>query len=459
LGRSLVVKIGGGRLASPKLVTESARLVLDLSSGGDRVAVVCAATGSTTDELISAAGAARGGGAGALKIAGRVEKRHAELVRAAVKKERVRKSVLRALGADFARLRALLEGASVLGEVTPRSMDYLLSFGERASARLVAAALSDAGKKTEVLTGQEAGILTDSNFGDARPLMDTTRLRVLKSVGGALGRGALPVIAGFSGADQHGRTTTLGRGGSDYTAAIVGACLGADEVWLVGEAGGLLTADPGLVNGARVLPEVSFAEALEMTLFGSAHVHPRTFEPLLESGTAARIRGPSGDGTLVSARSDGTVKCVSSVRRNGLIDVRGGMAGSRGTAAKIFEVLARAGINVMMISQSPSESSITVVVKKADLDGAVHALESNLLGAGIKGLEVSADVAIVALIGSGMRGTAGVASRVFGAVGKEGVNVVMITQGSSELNLAFAVRDADAAAAVRAVHAEFGLGK
>ena len=459
MGRSLVVKIGGGRLASPKLVAESARLVRDLSSGGDRVAVVCAAAGSTTDELISAAGAARGGGAGALKIAGRVEKRHAELARAAVKKERVRKGVLRALGADFARLRALLEGASVLGEVTPRSMDYLLSFGERASARLVAAALSDAGKKTEVLTGQEAGILTDSNFGDARPLMDTTRLRVLKSVGGALGRGALPVIAGFSGADQHGRTTTLGRGGSDYTAAIVGACLGADEVWLVGEAAGLLTADPGLVKGARVLPEVSFAEALEMTLFGSAHVHPRTFEPLLESGTVARIMGPSGGGTRVSAKSDGTVKCVSSVSRNGLIDVRGGMAGSRGTAAKIFEVLARAGINVMMISQSPSESSITVVVKKADLDGAVHALESNLLGAGIKGLEVSADVAVVALIGSGMRGTAGVASRVFGAVGKEGVNVVMITQGSSELNLAFAVRDADAAAAVRAVHAEFGLGK
>ena len=458
MGRSLVVKIGGGRLASPKLVAESARLVRDLASGGDRVAVVCAAAGSTTDELISAAGAARGGGPGSLKIAGRIEKRHAELARAAVKKERVRKGVLRALKADFAQLRALLEGASVLGEVTPRSMDYLLSFGERASARLVAAALSDAGKKTEVLTGQEAGILTDSNFGDARPLMDTTRLRVLKSVGGALERGALPVIAGFSGADQHGRTTTLGRGGSDYTAAIVGACIGADEVWLVGEAGGLLTADPGLVKGTRVLPEVSFAEALEMTLFGSAHVHPRTFEPLLESGTAARIRGPFGDGTLVSAKSDGTVKCVSSVRGNGLIDVRGGMAGSRGTAAKIFEVLARAGINVMMISQSPSESSITVVVKKADLDGAVHALESNLLGAGIKGLEVTSDVAIVALIGSGMRGTAGVASRVFGAVGKEGVNVVMITQGSSELNLAFAVRDADAAAAVRAVHAEFGLG-
>lgn len=458
MGRSLVVKMGGGRLCSPSLVRESAGAVLKLARKRP-VAAVCAATAGTTDELISAADCARRGSPEALKIAGRIEKRHAKLTRAAVKKDAVRKRALRALGKDFAQMRALLEGASVLGEVTPRSMDYLLSFGERASAGLVAAALADMGGKAEVLSGQEAGILTDSNFGDARPLMDTTRLRVAKSVGGALERGAVPVIAGFSGADQHGSVTTLGRGGSDYTAAIVGACLGADEVWLVGDSGGLLTADPGLVEGARVLEEVSFAEAVEMTLFGSTHVHPRTFEPLLGSGTAARIKGPSGDGTRISAESDGTVKCVSSVRHNGLIDVRGGMAGSRGTAAKIFGELARAGINVMMISQSPSESSITVVVRKADLDGAVHALESGLLGAGIKGLEVTSDVAIVALIGSGMRGTAGVASRVFGAVGREGINVVMITQGSSELNLAFAVRDSDAAGAVRAVHAEFGLGK
>lgn len=459
-GRTLVVKMGGGRLASPALVRESAGIIRDLARGGDRVTAVCAATGSTTDELISAAELARGGRHEAIRAAGRVAKRHAELARGAVRKEAVRKRVLRALDADFAKLRALLEGASVLGEVTPRSTDYLLSFGECVSARIVAAVLSDMGRRAVALTGQEAGILTDSNFGDARPLMDTTRLRVARSVGGALGRGTVPVVAGFSGADQHGRITTLGRGGSDYTAAIVGACVGADEVWLVGDSGGLMTADPRLVRGARVLPEVSYAEAVEMTLFGSMHVHPRTFEPLLESGTPTRIRGPSGDGTLVSGRSDGTVKCVSAVRHNGLIDVRGGgMVGSRGTAARIFEVLARAGINVMMISQSPSESSITVVVSRADLDGAVHALESGLLGTGIKGLEVTSDVAIVALIGSGMRGTAGVASRVFGAVGGRGINVMMITQGSSELNLAFVVRDADAAPAVRAVHAEFGLGK
>lgn len=459
MGRSLVVKIGGGRLSSPKLVRESAGMVAELASK-NRVAAVCAAAGGTTDELVAAADAARGGGPEALKIAGRIEKAHAELARGAVRKAAARKKVSRELESDFAQLRALLEGASVLGEVTPRSMDYLLSFGERAAARLVAAALSDMGRRTCVLTGQEAGILTDSNFGDARPLMDTTRLRVLKAVGGALGRRAVPVIAGFSGADQHGRVTTLGRGGSDYTAAIVGACLGAGEVWLVGDSEGLRTADPGLVEGAGVLPEASFAEAIEMSLFGSTSVHPRTFEPLLGSGASVRIRGPSGDGTRISDRSGGTVKCVSAVRHNGLIDVRGGgMVGSRGTAAKIFEALARAGVNVMMISQSPSESSITVVVRKADLDGAVHALESGLLGAGIKGLEVTSDVAIVALIGAGMRGTAGVASRVFGAVGKKGINVMMITQGSSELNLAFAVRDADAAGAVRAVHAEFGLGK
>lgn len=459
-GRTLVVKMGGGRLASAPLVRESAATIAGLCRGGGRVAAVCAAAGGTTDELIEAAGSARKGGSGAPKAAVRLARKHADIARGAVRKEAVRRRVLRELDSDFAQLRLLLESAAALSEVTPRSMDYMLSFGERASARILAAAVSDAGRKAVAMTGHEAGILTDSNFGDARPLMDTTRLRVAKSVGGAFERKTVPVIAGFAGADQHGSVTTLGRGGSDYTAAIVGACVNADEVWLVGDSGGLLTADPRLVRGARTLREVSYAEAVEMTLFGSVHVHPRTFEPLLESGTPTRIKGPSGDGTRVSGSSDGTVKCVSSVRHNGLIDVRGGgMVGSLGTAAGIFDVLARAGVNVMMISQSPSESSITVVVRGADLDGAVHALESGLLGTGIKGLEVTSDVAVVALIGSGMRGTAGVASRVFGAVGGRGINVMMITQGSSELNLAFAVRDADAAAAVRAVHAEFGLEK
>jgi len=230
---------------------------------------------------------------------------------------------------------------------------------------------------------------------------------------------------------------------------------------------GLMTADPKIVKNAKLLKEVSYIEAIEMALFGAKQIHPRTFEPLLAKKIPMRIRSSfniENKGTLVTASTSpsvrNTVKCVSNVRNNGLIDVQGGsMVGTPGTAAKIFETLAKAGINVMMISQNPSESSITIVVKNNDLDKAVSALEMELLGKIIKKLDVTTDVAIIALIGSGMRGTVGVASKVFGAIEKNKVNVSMITQGSSELNLAFVVKNSDTNAAVRALHDAFTLEK
>ena len=230
---------------------------------------------------------------------------------------------------------------------------------------------------------------------------------------------------------------------------------------------GLMTADPKIVKNAKVLKEVSYVEAIEMALFGAKQIHPRTFEPLLSKKIPMRIRSTFNTknlGTNVIASTNiatkKTVKCVSAIRNNGLIDVRGGsMVGAPGTAAKIFSTLAEVGVNIMMISQSPSESSISIVVKKTDLDKAVSALEMNLLGKIIKKLEVTTDVSIIALIGSGMRGTIGVASRVFGAVEKKGVNVVMIAQGSSELNIAFVVKDSGYKSVVQALHDEFELAK
>ncbi|MCH7649486.1 MAG: ACT domain-containing protein, partial [Thaumarchaeota archaeon] len=208
-------------------------------------------------------------------------------------------------------------------------------------------------------------------------------------------------------------------------------------------------------------------EAIEMALFGAKQIHPRTFEPLLTKKIPMKIRNSfnvKNEGTTVTASTSlsakNTVKCVSNVQNNGLIDIRGvSMVGTPGTAAKIFATLAKAEINVMMISQNPSESSITIVVKNTDLDKAVSTLEIELLGKIIKKLEVTIDVSIIALIGSGMRGTVGIASKVFGAIEKNKVNVSMITQGSSELNLAFVVKNSDTNTAVRALHDAFALDK
>lgn len=463
----LVTKYGGTSISSAKDIQDVVKYLSSMSKKNELVAV-CSAVSGTTDDLIEISNSIKKENKEkAKKLTTNIINRHKQLAKQTIKKSTTRKKLLKNLDEDFHELTALIEGVMLLGEVTPRSMDYLFSFGERLSIKLVSASLNDIGKKSIPLTGKEAGIVTDSNFGESKPLMDTTRLRVSKTIDSLFTKKTIPVIGGFSGGDQHGHTTTFGRGGSDYTATIIGTCINADEIWLMSDVDGLMTADPKLVKNAKVLKEVSYVEAIEMALFGAKQIHPRTFEPLLSKKIPLRIRSSfntKNSGTLVSsspsASVKNTVKCVSTIRNNGLIDVRGGsMVGTPGTAAKIFATLAKSGINVMMISQNPSESSITIVVKNTDLHRAVNVLELEHLGKIIKKLDVTTDVAIIALIGSGMRGTVGVASKVFTAVQRKNVNVAMITQGSSELNLAFVVKDSDSKTVIQALHDEFQLAK
>jgi aspartate kinase len=463
----LVIKYGGTSISATKDIQAIAKQI-NLLSKKHQIVVVCSATSGTTDDLIEISESIKKENKSkAEQLASKITNRHKQLAKQTIKKSDLQKKLLRKLDEDFSELLALIDGMVLLGEVTARSMDYLISFGERLSIKLISAAINDSGKKSIPLTGKEVGIITDSNFGESKPLMDTTRLRVSKTVDDLFSKKTVPVVGGFAGADQHGHVTTFGRGGSDYSATTIGSCMKADEIWLMSDVDGLMTADPKIVKNAKLLKEVSYIEAVEMAMFGAKQIHPRTFEPLLSKKIPMKIRNSfnvKNEGTLVtvspSASVKNTVKCVSNVQNNGLIDIRGGsMVGTPGTAAKIFETLAKSGINVMMISQNPSESSITIVVKNTDLDKAVSALEMELLGKIIKKLEITTNVAIIALIGSGMRGTVGVASRVFGAIEKNKINVSMITQGSSELNLAFVVKNSDTAAAVRALHDAFELDK
>jgi aspartate kinase len=463
----LVIKYGGTSISAAKDIQAISKHLNSLSKK-NQIVVICSAMSGTTDDLIEISESIKKENKSkAEQLAAKITNRHKQLAKQTIKKSDIRKKLLKNFDEDFAELIALIDGMVLLGDVTPRIMDYLFSFGERLSIKLVSSAINDSGKKSIPLTGKEVGIVTDSNFGESKPLMDTTRLRVSKTVDALFSKKTIPVVGGFVGADQHGHVTTFGRGGSDYSATIIGSCMKADEIWLMSDVDGLMTADPKIVKNAKLLKEVSYVEAIEMALFGAKQIHPRTFEPILSKKIPMKIRNSfnvKNEGTLVSASpsatAKNTVKCVSNVKNNGLIDIRGGsMVGNPGTAAKIFETLAKAGINVMMISQNPSESSITIVVKNTDLDKAVSSLEMELLGKIIKKLEVTTDVAIIALIGSGMRGTVGVASKVFGAIEKNKVNVSMITQGSSELNLALVVKNSDTNTAVRALHDAFTLDK
>ena len=463
----LVLKFGGTSLSSPNHIRNVAKIIASFSKDNE-IVVVCSAVDGITDDLLTISRLIEQKKKDDVtKTLNNIIKKHKQFANQTVKNSAIKKQLLQKLNTDVSELKELVGGLTLLKEVSARSLDYLISFGERLSDDLVSFALQDIKKKSTALNGKEVGIVTDSNFGESRPLMDTTRIRISKTLGSLLAKKITPVVGGFAGADQHGNITTFGRGGSDYTATIIASCINADEIWLMSDVDGLMTADPKLVKNAKLLKEVSYAEAIEMAQFGAKQIHPRTFEPLFHKKIPMRIRSTfdvKNSGTIVtsspSAATKKTVKCVSAIRNIGLIDLSGGiMFAAPGTAAKIFTTLAEKNVNVMMVSSNPSESSVSLLVKRPDLEKAANALEMNLLGQTVKKVDVTPGVSIIAVIGSGMRGTVGVASKVFSAAQKKNVNVIMIAQGSSELNLAFVVKDSDCKAVVQSLHDEFKLDK
>jgi aspartate kinase len=465
----VVMKFGGTGVDSCQNLTNLSELVTKYKrDNGYEIVVVVSAVRGVTDSILNLTDSINKHDKVPMQdFLGNLRSNHLRIIKECIHNKKLNELAEDKIDDILAEFKEVLAGIVILKEVTPKSLDYLLSFGERISASIVSFALQDKGELTECLTGSEAGIVTDSNFGTAKPLMDTTRLRVRHRIESLLKVNKIPVITGFIGSDQNDNVTTMGRGGSDYTATIIASSINADETWLWTDVDGLMTADPKIANDAQVLKEISYSEAMEMALFGAKYMHPRALEPVIEMGIPVRIRNimdPLNLGTMISHnpsdKSKKIVKSVSAIRQTGLVDVGGtAMANAPGTAAKIFDVLAKKDINIIMISQGPSESSISMVLRKNDIEKAVSILELSLLGKVIRKVEVNSNVSVIAVVGSGMRGIQGVAARVFSAVARENVNVIMIAQGSSQLNLAFVVSDNDCETAVLALHREFALGK
>ena len=317
----LVLKYGGTSLSSPSDIRNVAKNVASLAKNNE-IVVVCSAIDGVTDDLIRISTMIEQRNKNdATKTLDNVIKKHKQFANQTIKSSTIKKQLLEKLNIDVLELQELVRGLTLLKEVSTRSLDYLISFGERLSDDLVSFSLQDLKNKSTALNGKEVGIVTDSNFGESRPLMDTTRIRISKTLGSLLSKKIIPVVGGFAGADQHGNITTFGRGGSDYTATIIASCINADEIWLMSDVEGLMTADPKLVKNARLLNEVSYAEAIEMAQFGAKQIHPRTFEPILSKKIPMRIRSTfdtKNTGTIVtaspSARTKRTVKCVSAIR-------------------------------------------------------------------------------------------------------------------------------------------------
>ncbi|MCL4355288.1 MAG: aspartate kinase [Nitrososphaerota archaeon] len=452
------MKFGGSLLASKGGVRRAARVIATRAKE-DQVVAVVSALGDVTDLLLRAARDSKHWKESQINLfVDGLRDYHSRVLRDAG----IRRAVEGSARAEalLEGLRVTLLGVSILGELTPRSMDLILSFGERLSAPIVADALKAEGLETKALTGGEAGIITDGSHGEALPIEKVARRAVKRRLNQLVSRGVVPVVTGFVAATENGDLVTLGRGGSDFTATLLGTYWEADEIWIWTDVDGIMTADPRLVPGARVVRELSYVEAEEMAVFGAKNMHPLALGPVRLSKIPVRIKNgfsPDSPGTLIwssQKKSAEVVKSIALVRDVGMLTVSGEtLAGRPGTAANIFRSLADSGVNILMISQSVSESNISVVLRRGTLDRAGKALQRGLSGlAGSARVDLEPDVAVVAAVGAGMKGTPGVAARVFSAVSRAGVNVRMIAQGSSELNVSFVVGSEDAVKAVRALH-------
>ncbi len=468
--KTLVMKFGGTSVGSATAIRNLIAITRQVRAEWERVSVIVSAMSGVTDALLHAAHAAEAGDAHLPRAtADKLREKHfAALDDLAPGANEVKARIAGCL----AEYTALCHAINILGEASPRALDAIASLGERMSAPLVAAALATAGLPAEAVDAAEV-VVTDAIYQSATPDMEATQGRAEAVIGPLLERGVIPIITGFIGATSQGVTTTLGRGGSDFSAAIFGVALGAREVWIWTDVPGVMTADPRVVKEARTLPELTFREISELAFYGAKVLHPKTIRPVIERGIVLRVKNtfqpqhpgteiiPDNAGTSREApavrRANGNVRAVTAFRGQSIITLEGrGMLGIPGIAARTFAAVARTRTSVSMISQASSEQSICFVVPRAASETVVRALEDEFrreLGRhDIDAVTASPECAVVTVVGAGMRHTPGIAGKVFGALGAAGVNVVVIAQGSSECSISLAVEAAQADEAVRAIH-------
>jgi len=464
------MKFGGTSVATGENIRNVADFVTKNAKNNCKVAVAVSALAGVTNGLFEVACQAKKSEEKHIQgFTKELLDKHTEAISTAITSKQIQKEVTQITKKTIAELEKVLTGICYVGELTPKSKDYVVSFGERLSAPIVWGAIKDHKAETQWFTGKEAGIVTDSNFGEADPLMNFSTHLIRERVGPLFEQGVIPVITGFIAANQDGIVTTVGRGGSDYTATILGVALRVDEVWIWTDVDGIMTADPKIVQTARMLPQLSYQEAAEMAIFGAKAMHPRALGPVTKENIPVRIRSvfhPENPGTLITKEPDPNatevVKAVAMIKDVAMLNVNGaGMVGAPGSYAKVFDVLGQNDINIMMISTAASEANISMIIKRSLLGRAISNLEIALLERGGIVSEVSAedDVAVIAVMGANMKGTLGVASRIFTTVAKKGINIRMIAQGSSELNISFVVKEKDGLTVVRAIHEEFNLDK
>jgi len=462
----MVMKFGGTSVGNAERMQGAAEIVAQQARQNE-IVVVVSAMGGVTDMLVRAGTEAGAGDREHWKsVRQELARRHREVADRLLSASE-QAVVLPRLAKNMADFENLCSGFSLVREVTPRAMDTLSSLGEVMCATLMAAILRSRGVTAEAVDSTEL-ITTDDEFGNAAPLFEHTDMRTEQRLAGLRSAGTIPVVTGFRGATRDGYCTTLGRGGSDYSATIVGAALEAEEVWIWTDVDGVMTADPRLVPAARIIPELSYREAIELSFFGAKVLHPKTIQPVMKKKIPVWIKNtfnPSGTGTkIVDACKDRKpgVKAITSISNADLVTMSGKESLSfPRLATRVFNGLHLEDVSTLMVTQSSADNVLCFAIHHSDL-ARVRArvektFELEMLHEYVGTLEVMPKIAIVVAVGENMKGTPGLAGRTFGALGRRSINIIAIAQGSSEISISFAVKAHDVKEAVTAIHEEFAL--
>ena len=466
----VVLKFGGSSVGTPERVNSVISISVHSQAKHGSVAVVVSAFSGVTDQLIKTAKLASNGDTAYSNEFDDLYRRHITALETLFASGNTDGNMLetarKEVEAMLMELRGLLHGIFLIREISNRTMDYVCSFGERLSAFIIARTMSARGVQAEFLDARSV-VKTNDDFTAAKVDFPATNAAVQQYF---QEHSALQVVTGFIGSTANGQTTTLGRGGSDYTAAILGAALNAKDIEIWTDVDGVMTADPRKVKNACTLERLTYEEAMELSHFGAKVIYPPTIQPALDLGIPLWIKNtfnPDFPGTLIDREGDTTstlpVKGISSINNITLLSLEGsGMVGVVGVAHRLFSALARERINVIMITQASSEHSICIAVEPGATDGAARAMNEEFnyeiaVSRQINPVKIERNLSVIAVVGSKMRHTPGIAGKVFQALGRNGVNVRAIAQGSSELNISVIVDGAHESKAISAIHNNFFL--
>lgn len=443
---------------------QAAELIRNTRQVWPRLMVVTSAMAGVTNLLLdSASQAAQGNPKKYIEAAIQLQKMHHAVIQDLITEPKLQARVFLETDQLLSEFSNLCYAIHVLGEATPRAMDAVSGLGERMSVRLLAAVCQSIGLPAQYVEATQL-IITDERFQGAHPDPIATRASTQKVIEPIFQSGQVAIVTGFIASTASGLLTTLGRGGSDYSAAILGAALPADEVWIWTDVDGVMSADPRMVRDACSIPTLSYREVAELAYFGAKVLHPKTIRPVIEAGIGLRVCNtfhPEHPGTQIVADGEqganGKIKAVTLISKQSLITIEGrGMLGVPGVAARTFGAVAATGTSVPLITQASSEQSICFAVPSEAASRVVQAVETafkeELSRQDIDRVWASNDVGIITIVGAGMRNTPGISGRVFSALGAENVNVIAIAQGSTEVAISIVVDAGDAEKAVLTLH-------